>query len=30
MVSSRKYGGPQVGVEHFTMKVPNNKVNLNR
>ncbi|XP_039142785.1 far upstream element-binding protein 1-like [Dioscorea cayenensis subsp. rotundata] len=28
MVSSRKYGGPQVGVEHFTMKVPNNKVGL--
>ncbi|KAJ0964596.1 hypothetical protein J5N97_025734 [Dioscorea zingiberensis] len=26
--SARKYGGPQVGVDHFTMKVPNNKVGL--
>ncbi|KAJ0964601.1 hypothetical protein J5N97_025739 [Dioscorea zingiberensis] len=26
--SARKYGGPQAGVDHFTMKVPNNKVGL--
>lgn len=27
-VSARKYGGSQAGVEHFSMKVPNNKVKL--
>ncbi|XP_039143858.1 far upstream element-binding protein 2-like [Dioscorea cayenensis subsp. rotundata] len=27
-VSARKYGGSQAGVEHFSMKVPNNKVGL--